>query len=1184
MHDRRRFFYSHWADGHEFETEWLQQDGTTVMKRLDTTWTQRALAPGETWYLDGMYTTPAHDPQITQEVTTLLDTNLVSKVTYAYDRYNNKSDTSEYAWGTGAAGSLLKDTQAVYNTGATYIAQSCPADGNGQITQNCHMLNLPITVTTYLGGTQVGLTTNTYDTYTGGATLDAASGIVAHNSYFGTSLQVRGNLTSQQRWLNAGGSSPTTYYSHDIGGNVTRVRDPLVHDTSYGYADGSNTYSHATSRTDALGEGMSWTYDLAIGKPTAFTDVNGAVTHYEYTDPLDRLTKVRRGYGSGIESDTAYTYNSATQVTVQQDKSATGDGLLKTVTLYDGLGRVRETDVYETPTQYIATKKGYDALGRIAWTTNPSRPGDGLDFQTNYSYDPLDRTTQVQTSDTAAVTTSYSGNQTTVTDQAGKRRVTTTDALGRITAVVEDPSGLNYTTSYSYTGLVMGVSQSGRSRTFTNDSLGRLLTALNPESGTIRYTYNGVGSLLTKTDARNVIATYGYDALNRMTSKSYSDGTPAVNYTFDSNSATCTKGHLISVANSSSTTNLTPYDCLGRVTATSQVTSGQTYTFGYGYNLAGALTSETYPSGRGVTTTYDNVSRVQTVVSGATTYLTVPLNALGYWPHGGVKAWSLGNSAAGSQQFNSRLEPTSLAVGTALSLGFYYCPNGGASCSTNNGNLMRQTIASSPPTFSVIQNYDSVPYDGVNRLKSVTEGTLSRSYGYDAWGNRWVSANTGLFLNPFTPTVSTNFSSATNRLGIQGSTYDNAGNQTAIGGFAMGYNGESLMTSSTIGGVATQYGYDGDNRRVKKTTGTATTVYVYDAAGELAAEYAPVTDPDPPCRTCYLLNDHLGSTRAMVDEAQALVARYDYLPFGEQIPTGYDGRTALWGAASAWDGRKTDGLTEKFTSKERDSETGLDYFGARYYSAAQGRFTSPDPANAGASAVSPQTWNGYTYARNNPLRFTDPLGLAASDGRTVPTVDSPFTLDEVPADPETPDHSVRFPDNGAQQQKPNGTTSIQTVSATSSLPGMVLGGLIGEAIDPAGGGVVGAILGSTVGVGGSVSYVPSTDSWFAGATVTFSPVVMSGTGVSANAVIVPSGQNPNSIANGQSYSVTLQPTPLTGTTVVKSPGSGPAVAGPSIGTKVPVAFGASYNFNITPAVNAVRSFVNNAMQTLQSWF
>jgi RHS repeat-associated protein len=509
---------------------------------------------------------------------------------------------------------------------------------------------------------------------------------------------------------------------------------------------------------------------------------------------------------------------------------------------------------------------------------------------------------------------------------------------------------------------------------------------LDGASGIVAHNpYDAVGNLKTKTDARNVITCFGtlngstcdglgYDVLNRPVKKSYSDGTPQVTWTYDTSSATCTKGHLISVSNSNSTTNLTPYDCLGRATASSQVTGGQTYTFGYGYNLAGALTSETYPSGRVVAMNFDGANRVSAVSSGTTTYV----QSIQYAPHGGETSWLLGSGATGSQQFNPRLEPTSITVGSALSLGFYYCPNGGASCSTNNGNLMRQTIASYPPTFSVIQNYDATPYDGVNRLKSVTEGTLSRSYGYDAWGNRWVSANApGLFLSTFTPTVSTNFNSL-NRLIIQGSTYDNAGNQTVIGGFTMAYNGENLMTSSTIGGVATQYSYDGDNRRVKKVTGTATTVYVYDAGGGLAAEYAPVTDPDPPCRTCYLVQDHLGSTRAMLDEANVLVARYDYLPFGEQIPTGYNGRTALWGAAPAWAGQTADGLTEKFTGKERDAETGLDYFGARYYSGAQGRFTSPDPLGANIlRVINPQRRNMYSYGLNNSLMYVDPDGRDA---------------------------------------------------------------------------------------------------------------------------------------------------------------------------------------------------------------
>jgi RHS repeat-associated protein len=70
-----------------------------------------------------------------------------------------------------------------------------------------------------------------------------------------------------------------------------------------------------------------------------------------------------------------------------------------------------------------------------------------------------------------------------------------------------------------------------------------------------------------------------------------------------------------------------------------------------------------------------------------------------------------------------------------------------------------------------------------------------------------------------------------------------------------------------------------------------------------------------------------------------------------------------------------DGGSVKFTSKERDSETGLDYFEARYMSAAQGRFTSPDPENAGAFASNPQSWNAYAYVANNPLKYTDPHGL-----------------------------------------------------------------------------------------------------------------------------------------------------------------------------------------------------------------
>jgi RHS repeat-associated protein len=71
-----------------------------------------------------------------------------------------------------------------------------------------------------------------------------------------------------------------------------------------------------------------------------------------------------------------------------------------------------------------------------------------------------------------------------------------------------------------------------------------------------------------------------------------------------------------------------------------------------------------------------------------------------------------------------------------------------------------------------------------------------------------------------------------------------------------------------------------------------------------------------------------------------------------------------------------DVLSVKFTGKERDAESGLDYFGARYTSSAQGRFTSPDPLMATPiRLIDPQEWNMYAYVRNNPLSLTDVTGL-----------------------------------------------------------------------------------------------------------------------------------------------------------------------------------------------------------------
>lgn len=127
----------------------------------------------------------------------------------------------------------------------------------------------------------------------------------------------------------------------------------------------------------------------------------------------------------------------------------------------------------------------------------------------------------------------------------------------------------------------------------------------------------------------------------------------------------------------------------------------------------------------------------------------------------------------------------------------------------------------------------------------------------------------------------------------------------------------------------------------------------------------------------------------VVDKSGALsgtngVVRHDYLPFGEEISAGV-------GIRSSSNGYGTDTVRQKFGSKERDNETGLDFFEARYFSSIQGRFTSVDPfspilnkqilgrTNAAEAEFTswvndPRRWNRYVYALNNPLRYIDQDG------------------------------------------------------------------------------------------------------------------------------------------------------------------------------------------------------------------
>ncbi len=153
---------------------------------------------------------------------------------------------------------------------------------------------------------------------------------------------------------------------------------------------------------------------------------------------------------------------------------------------------------------------------------------------------------------------------------------------------------------------------------------------------------------------------------------------------------------------------------------------------------------------------------------------------------------------------------------------------------------------------------------------------------------------------------------------------------------------------------------------------TETTIFVYDASGKMVAEYSTQIATTP--QVSYLTNDHLGSPRINTDANGAVTARHDYQPFGEEIATSQ----RITGV-----GYNSDEIRKKFTSYERDTETDLDYAKARMFGSSLGRFTSPDPSMLSMSGNNPQSFNRYVYVMNNPLLYTDPLGLWAVQFKAI---------------------------------------------------------------------------------------------------------------------------------------------------------------------------------------------------------
>jgi RHS repeat-associated protein len=434
----------------------------------------------------------------------------------------------------------------------------------------------------------------------------------------------------------------------------------------------------------------------------------------------------------------------------------------------------------------------------------------------------------------------------TVTDEAGKKRQIQTDALGRITQVTEDPGGLGYGTTYGYSGLTTSVTSGSNQRTYVHDELGRLTSETNPESGTVGYVYNSSGDLSTRTDARGIVTTYGFDLLHRITGKTYSDGTPQVVYGYDISNpfyqtATNTVGRLVQIWTGSNpqfaTWTAFSYDSMGRAT-----TQWNCLSFPWAnpcqnivatkmqYDLAGNLTQMTYPSGMVVQQSYDSAGRL-CQVAGATSNCSTATNpwatAFSYNPASQATAFNYGNGVAATFGYSNRLQRNSLKYakgGTTLfNLNYAF-----GSAGSNNGNISAIT--------DTVDNGRSVTYgyDPLNRLSSaLTTGSTNYpqwglSWIYDRYGNRTTQTVTAGTSAPGLPTITIN--PTTNRITTSPYAFDASGNMTNDGNNTLGYDGESRVINASNGGGSGSYNYGGDGLRAHQVSGTAAINSIYSGS------------------------------------------------------------------------------------------------------------------------------------------------------------------------------------------------------------------------------------------------------------------------------------------------------------------------------------------------------------------
>jgi RHS repeat-associated protein len=732
-------------------------------------------------------------------------------------------------------------------------------------------------------------------------------------------------------------------------------------------------------------------------------------------DALGRLLEVERGSGAASMSDYGgavvlerYEYDGHGNVEVIIDALDN-----RTRFFYDGADRKERMIEGEGagPTVEAETKYTYDDAGNLLTVKDGRSHSSG--FDTKYEYDARYR--QIAATNGAGEETQYgydeNDNLTRIEEpESSSNSHVTTFGYGELDELLwvnESRGGVGGITRYTYDDNRNKIAQedaNGNLVTYEYDGLNRLTDTYQHrvENGATtklhwRYEYDLNSNRELIVDALGQEVRFEHDLLDRVERKTYgSYANPgldfqmvSIDYTYDGNSNVeeIRERKQLNGGEVDELTTFT-YDGLDRMQSRlHEDHDGTTKRLEFDYDKRGNRTALRDADGIETSYAYDDRNRLETVTTpaGSTRY--------SWWEDSLLKQVTYPNQTvqdrSGTDAYdaadrllaidNKRVGPAAASIST---FNYSYDKNGNRISQVETQQALGEGVA-------VTTAYD---YDRLNRLIEVDYGAASMIYTYAPNGNRL--SEEGIDIRTGQPVSRTFEYDSLNALNIitdvldlsQSIVYEYDANLNQTARIQNGvrsdyeYGIRDQILAATVGGATTTFDYDYGRMRVKKIDATGgETRYLYDdravlmeyggAATAFATQHKydygyellSLTTVNGGTRESqFYLKDGLMSTVNLTDEAGALVHSYRYDAWGRVVDQ--------VGASSN---------PRQYTGHYFDDETGLHYFGARYYDDEIGRFLSQDPYLGEIN--NPPSLHRYMYAYANPLRYVDLTGYSSVD-------------------------------------------------------------------------------------------------------------------------------------------------------------------------------------------------------------